>query len=203
MIQDEDPFQSRRHRFRSIELAERCCARRWPGAVEVAQAVDVARAAPELTTRHRAVKAGAAVRRSRRRPIYPEACGAASRLAGKFSSSLGMTWIWDFRRLAPPSGPTSPPPTQAPSRPDPGSSGGASGSWRWSTAAGLCVAHSSHAVQLYAQRCEGYIVRVGLPAGAAVQQLGLCGYSRARCYSSLTFLVTMGILHIKEIGEGQ
>ena len=29
------------------------------------------------------------------------------------------------------------------------------------------------------------------------------GYTRARCYSSLTFLVTIGILHIKEIGEGE
>jgi hypothetical protein len=28
-------------------------------------------------------------------------------------------------------------------------------------------------------------------------------YTRARCYSSLDFLVTIGILHIKEIGEGQ
>ena len=31
----------------------------------------------------------------------------------------------------------------------------------------------------------------------------LCGYTRARCYSSLKFPVTIGILHIKEIGEGQ
>jgi hypothetical protein len=33
--------------------------------------------------------------------------------------------------------------------------------------------------------------------------IGLCGYTRARCYSSLKFLVTIGVLHIKEIGEGQ
>jgi hypothetical protein len=32
---------------------------------------------------------------------------------------------------------------------------------------------------------------------------GLCGYTRARCYSSLAFLATIGILHIKEIGEGE
>jgi hypothetical protein len=30
-----------------------------------------------------------------------------------------------------------------------------------------------------------------------------CVYTRACCYSSLKYLVTMGILHIKEIGEGQ
>ena len=29
------------------------------------------------------------------------------------------------------------------------------------------------------------------------------GYTRARCHSSLAFLVTIGILHIKEIGEGR
>ena len=28
-------------------------------------------------------------------------------------------------------------------------------------------------------------------------------YTRARCYSSLTFLVIIGIIHIKEIGEGE
>jgi hypothetical protein len=32
---------------------------------------------------------------------------------------------------------------------------------------------------------------------------GLCGYTRARCYSPLIFVVTIEILHIKEIGEGQ
>jgi hypothetical protein len=32
---------------------------------------------------------------------------------------------------------------------------------------------------------------------------GLRGYTRARCYSPLEFLVTMGILHTKEIREGQ
>ena len=31
----------------------------------------------------------------------------------------------------------------------------------------------------------------------------LCLYTKARCYSSLKLLVTMGILHIKEPGEGQ
>ena len=36
--------------------------------------------------------------------------------------------------------------------------------------------------------------------GAAVdtRELGLCGYTRARFYSSLTFLVTIGILHIND-----
>jgi hypothetical protein len=34
-------------------------------------------------------------------------------------------------------------------------------------------------------------------------QLGLRGYTRARCYSSLIFLVTVGILYIKENGEGK
>jgi hypothetical protein len=32
---------------------------------------------------------------------------------------------------------------------------------------------------------------------------GLRGYTRARCYSSLLFLVTIGILRIEAIGEGQ
>ena len=32
---------------------------------------------------------------------------------------------------------------------------------------------------------------------------GLRGYTRARCYSSLTCIVTIGVLHIKEIGEGK
>jgi hypothetical protein len=32
--------------------------------------------------------------------------------------------------------------------------------------------------------------------------IGLWGYTRARCYSSPIFVVTIGILHIKEIREG-
>jgi hypothetical protein len=32
---------------------------------------------------------------------------------------------------------------------------------------------------------------------------GLRGYTRARCHSSLTFLVTMEIIHIKKIEEGE
>ena len=37
-----------------------------------------------------------------------------------------------------------------------------------------------------------------------LERLGLaCVYTRARCHSSLIFLVAIGILHIKEIGEGQ
>jgi hypothetical protein len=34
---------------------------------------------------------------------------------------------------------------------------------------------------------------------------GLCGYTRARCYSTLTFIVntSIGMLCTKEIGEGQ
>jgi hypothetical protein len=36
-----------------------------------------------------------------------------------------------------------------------------------------------------------------------VEEVGLRGYTRARYYSSPTFLVTIGILHIKEIGEGE
>jgi hypothetical protein len=32
---------------------------------------------------------------------------------------------------------------------------------------------------------------------------GLRGFTRAHCYLPLTFLVTIGILHINENGEGQ
>ncbi len=40
---------------------------------------------------------------------------------------------------------------------------------------------------------------------AAAQKRGFyqVGYTRARCYSSLTFLVTIGVLHMNEIGKGQ
>jgi hypothetical protein len=38
---------------------------------------------------------------------------------------------------------------------------------------------------------------------ASFSSRSLCEYTRARCYSPLTFLVTIGILHIKDIGEGQ
>jgi hypothetical protein len=43
----------------------------------------------------------------------------------------------------------------------------------------------------------------GREGGVGGEGAGLCRYTRVRCYSSLTFLVTIGILHIKEMGEGQ
>ena len=42
--------------------------------------------------------------------------------------------------------------------------------------------------------------------GAGAQHVpggGLCRYTRARCYSSLKFLVTIGVLYLNEIGKGQ
>jgi hypothetical protein len=36
------------------------------------------------------------------------------------------------------------------------------------------------------------------------EEVGLCGYTRALCYSSLAFFfVNIRVLHIKEIGEGE
>jgi hypothetical protein len=51
---------------------------------------------------------------------------------------------------------------------------------------------------------EGDVVGVVLLVRPAqVGADGLCGYTRARCYSSLKCLVAIGILHIKETGEEQ
>jgi hypothetical protein len=53
-------------------------------------------------------------------------------------------------------------------------------------------------------KAEEYLLRVDqlhAPDLGAEEQLPVC--TRARCYSPLAFLVTMGVLHIEEIGEGQ
>jgi hypothetical protein len=63
------------------------------------------------------------------------------------------------------------------------------------------LSHFGEDVDLGQQRVV--LQQVGRPAELLGPLRGLCGYTRARCYSSLEFLVTIEILHIKEIGEGE
>ena len=52
--------------------------------------------------------------------------------------------------------------------------------------------------------CRGaYLLFRSYIVGVVRQMFGLCEYTRARCYSSLKSIVTIEILHIKEIGEGE